>query len=142
MDFWHRLAERRIQQAIEEGRLDLPHWRNRPLPADEDNGFVPEDLRMAYKVLRNAGFLPPEVEVRREICRTEDLLAAAPDERSRLRQMRRLEVLLRRLEQVRGRPANLAVEEAYFRRVLDRVAGPAASGDRGGGDGCRPGDRE
>ncbi len=123
MDFWQQLAEQRIQKAIEEGRLDLPHWRNRPLPAEEDNGFVPEDLKMAYKILRNAGFVPPELEVRREIERTEDLLAAAPDEQSRVRQMRRLEVLLRKLEQVRGRPANLAVEEAYFRKVLARLAG-------------------
>ncbi len=128
MDFWQQLAEQRIQKAIEEGRLDLPHWRNRPLPAGEDNGFVPEDLKMAYKILRNAGFVPPELEVRREIERTEDLLAAAPDEQSRVRQMRRLEVLLRKLEQVRGRPANLAVEEAYFRKVLARLAGGEENG--------------
>ena len=123
MDIWQQIAERRIQQAIDEGRLDHPEWRNRPLPREEDNGFVPDDLKMAYKILKNAGFLPPEVEVRREIERTEDLLAAASDEQSRLRQMRRLEVLLRKLEQARGRPANLAVEDAYFRKVVERLGG-------------------
>ncbi len=121
MDVWQQIAERRIQQAIDEGRLSHPEWRNRPLPLEEDNGFVPDDLKMAYKILKNAGFLPPEIETRREIDRTEDLLAAAKDEQTRLRQMRRLEVLLRKLEQVRGRPANLPVEDAYFRKVVERL---------------------
>ena len=28
----------------------------------DDDALVPEDLRMAYRILKNAGFIPPEVE--------------------------------------------------------------------------------
>jgi len=55
------LAERRIAEAIARGELeDLP-GAGRPL-ALEDDPLVPEELRVAHRVLRNAGLLPPELE--------------------------------------------------------------------------------
>ncbi|NLX18638.1 MAG: DUF1992 domain-containing protein [Desulfobulbus sp.] len=46
------IAERKIQQAMAEGTMpDLSHWKNKPMPPD-DMANVPEDLRMAYRLLK------------------------------------------------------------------------------------------
>ena len=60
------LVEARIERAIEHGDLtDLP-GQGRPLPLEDDTCVAPE-LRLAYRILKNAGFVPEEVEMRREI---------------------------------------------------------------------------
>ncbi len=120
MNLLARIAERKIRNAMEQGWQPPAGWRNRPL-LDETQPFMPDDLKMAYKILKNAGYLPPEIQVRREIQQVEELLAAATDEKTRLRQMKKLDILLRKLEQVRGRPANLATQDAYYRKVVEKV---------------------
>lgn len=120
MDIFQHLAEKKISQAIQEGTLRTDGWQNRPLPLDDDS-LVPPDLRMAYKMLKNAGYLPPEVETRREIARLTDLISATTDENQRLRQMRKLDVLLVKLSTQQGRTINLALQEDYYRKVVERI---------------------
>ncbi|MDE5879570.1 MAG: DUF1992 domain-containing protein, partial [Desulfovibrio sp.] len=55
------IAERRIQEAQERGEFDDLPGAGRPLQL-EDMSHVPEELRMAYTLLRNANCLPPELE--------------------------------------------------------------------------------
>ena len=88
-----RIAEQRISDAVREGRLSVDGWRNRPLPRD-NNSMVPEELRLAYKILKNAGYLPAEIETRKEIERLEDLLVSCRDERTRVKQLKKLHFLL------------------------------------------------
>jgi hypothetical protein len=45
----------------------------RPLALDDDR-LIPEDLRLAYRILKNAGFVPPEVEALNEIADLERLV--------------------------------------------------------------------
>jgi hypothetical protein len=63
---FERIAEHRLRQAIEDGLLDdLP---NRGERIDLEEYFAtPEDLRVAYSILKNADCLPEEVELRNEI---------------------------------------------------------------------------
>jgi hypothetical protein len=114
------IAERRISQAIEEGSLQVGGWQNKPLP-QEDMSHVPPDMRMAYKVLKNAGYLPPEIETKKEIQRLEELIAATEDEHVRLRQMKKLNTLLLKLNTIRPRPIHLE-EGDYYRKVVERVS--------------------
>ena len=65
MSIFARIAEAKIQDAFERGDFDRLPGRGRPLQL-EDMSHVPPHLRMGYKVLRNAGVPPPEVELRRE----------------------------------------------------------------------------
>ena len=83
------LAESKIQAAIAGGEFDDLPGRGRPLPRDA-MARVPADLRMSYRVLRNARCLPPELEARKEIARLGALLDATgdPRERSRLAGLR------------------------------------------------------
>lgn len=79
MTLFDKLAEERLRAAIEEGAFDaLPNF-GRPLDL-EDPPHVPAELRSAYRILKNAGCLPEELELRREVVRLQDLLAAIADD--------------------------------------------------------------
>ncbi len=124
------IAEERIRQAQEEGAFDDLPGRGRPLPETDDSG-VPEDLRMAYHILKNANCLPPEVEERREINSLADMLEKESDERVRVEQMRRLEALVLRQRLRPGRSLALhAADDAYLDKILDRVKSRAGRGGR------------
>lgn len=114
------IAERRIAQAIEDGTLQTDSWKNKPLPLDNDS-FVPDDLKMAYKILKNSGFVPPEVETRKEIQKLEDLISHTEDEHQRVKQLKKLNVLLMKLDNHRSRPSSIEHDEEYYRRIVEKV---------------------
>lgn len=89
MDVIALLAESKIQAAMREGKFDNLPGRGKPLPDDGLAG-VPSELRMGYKLLRNAGCIPPELEARKEAARLGALIAQTgdPSERSRLSSLR------------------------------------------------------
>ena len=64
------IAEQRIAEAIAQGELDDLPGAGRPLALDDD-AHVPEDLRLAYRILKNAGYVPPELETVNEIAQLE-----------------------------------------------------------------------
>jgi hypothetical protein len=78
MSFIELLAEQKIQEAIRRGELDNLALKGKPLPR-EDFSDVPEELRMGFKILKNAGVLPEELELNREILSLQDLLASCRD---------------------------------------------------------------
>ena len=73
-----KIAEQKIRDAMREGKFDdLP---NQGSPLDLEDYFkAPEDLRMAYGVLKSAGMVPEEAEWLREIARLEAALSAESD---------------------------------------------------------------
>jgi hypothetical protein len=84
VDALQLLAESKIRAAMAEGLFDDLPGKGRPLPLD-DLSRVPPDLRMGFKLLRNAGCLPPELEARKEAARLGTLMAATGDEAERAR---------------------------------------------------------
>jgi hypothetical protein len=54
---------RHLQQAAESGELSRIEGYGKPLPQDAGWEATPEELRMPFKILKNAGFVPPEVEM-------------------------------------------------------------------------------
>jgi hypothetical protein len=115
------LVERKIAEAMAEGAFDHLPGAGKPLALDDDT-LVPEDLRVAYRILRNAGFLPPEVESRRELAGAAALLRAAVSEGERRRVAMRLALLSAKLEAT-GR--SLPLE--YRDRVAERFTGTNAA---------------
>lgn len=67
------LAEQHINAAQEKGELSNLAGEGSPLVLDDDS-HVPAELRAGYRLLKNAGFLPPELELRREALEVNDLL--------------------------------------------------------------------
>ena len=68
------LAERRIAEAVSRGEFESLPGAGRPLELDDDK-LIPEDLRLAYRILKNAGFVPPEIEMLNEIADLERLVS-------------------------------------------------------------------
>lgn len=116
------IAERRIQEALERGEFDNLPGAGRPLQLD-DMSHVPEELRMAYTILRNANCLPPELEERKDIQKLADLLETCDDERERLRQMERLRFLILRARMRHERSLKLEEHDPYYDRILARLEG-------------------
>ncbi|MGH2952596.1 MAG: DnaJ family domain-containing protein [Solirubrobacterales bacterium] len=84
MDALALLAESKIRAAMAQGEFDDLPGHGKPLRL-EDLSRVPAELRMGFKLLRNAGCLPPELEARQEAARLGTLLAATGDPRERAR---------------------------------------------------------
>jgi hypothetical protein len=61
-----KIAERKIQEGIEEGKFDNLPGKGKPLELN-DGDSLPLDVRMANKVLKNAGVLPEWIQVQHEI---------------------------------------------------------------------------
>lgn len=114
------IAERRIQEAQERGDFDDLPGAGSPLHL-EDMSHVPQELRMAYTILRNANCLPPELEERKEIQKLADLLEGCGDEQERVRQMERLRFLILRTRMRHGRSLRLEEHDAYYDRLLARL---------------------
>ncbi len=89
-DIFALIAERKIREAMDRGEFDNLPGKGRPIPHDDEALCVPEELRMGYKILKNAGFLPPELELRREILSLEDLIRVCKDEEEKTVLRRRL----------------------------------------------------
>ena len=66
-----RLAEEQINAAIRRGELENLPGSGQPLTI-EDDALVPESLRVAHRMLSNAGCLPPELTLRNEDHQTTD----------------------------------------------------------------------
>ncbi len=121
MDSIAFIAEQKIQEAMKKGGLNVEKWKNKPLPM-EDDSLVPDDLKMAYKILKNSGYLPPEIEERKEVKRLEELIAATEDEHVRLKQMKKLSVLLMKIDARRGKTSNITQQDDYSRNALEKIS--------------------
>jgi len=118
--FIEKIAEERIRVAQENGDFDDLPGRGRPLDLDDD-AHVPPELKMAWRVLKNAGCLPPELEAEREIHTALELLQGMTDEAERYRQMQRLNLMVTRLNESRRRPVCFEMEQLYYDKIVARV---------------------
>lgn len=121
MDWIERLAEERIQKAIEEGAFDELEFAGKPLALNPD-GLVPEDLRLAYKILKDAGFVPPEIELRKEIVGLRELLATIDDDAEYQRIAERLNDRVLRLNLLWKRSFDLEDHQTYGAKLKQRLS--------------------
>jgi hypothetical protein len=115
------LAEEQIQAAIRRGEFDDLPGSGQPLALDDDAG-VPDELRVAYRILRNAGCLPPELTLRNEIHQLESLLDQA-ELAAEQRSVRRRLCLLKARLAMQGHAGDLLIhEQAYRARLIDKLS--------------------
>jgi hypothetical protein len=114
------MAERRIEESMGRGEFDDLPGKGKKIEF-EDDSMVPEDLRLAYKILKNAGFVPPELLEEKEIVTAMDLLESATDEKQRYRQMQKLNLLIMKVNARRRRPVDLEKNQLYYEKVVERI---------------------
>jgi Domain of unknown function (DUF1992) len=79
---FNRIAENKIREAMAEGKFDNLPGAGEPI--DLEGYFsAPEDLRMAYSILKSARCAPTEVELLNEITRLQAELMDADDPAAR-----------------------------------------------------------
>ena len=115
-----KIAERKIKEALEKGELDNLPGQGEPLSL-EDDSHVPEDLRMAYKVLKNADCLPPEIELRKEIRQMEDLLETMPDEKEKYSHIKRINLKITRLNMMGHKSPLLEENQLYYSKIIGKL---------------------
>jgi len=119
--FIERLAEQRILEAQRKGEFDDLAGKGKPLEL-EDHSDVPEDLRMAYHVLKNANVLPPEAELMKDIRILEDLLKHVEDEGERKSLAKSIQWKMIRLDILKRRSMNLASVRDYSRKIVAKLS--------------------
>jgi len=122
-----KIAENRIREAMAEGAFDNLVGKGQPLNL-ADESHIPPELRLAYKILKMANCLPPEVELKKDILRLQDLVADLPDEAEKLKQMRRLNFYVMKLNMMRKVSPRLEEHEEYTAKILERLGSDRKKG--------------
>jgi hypothetical protein len=126
MFFSHIIAERKIQEAILKGELDNLPGKGKPLNLD-DESHIPEEMRLAYKILKNADCLPPELELKKEIVQLKDLLRGMKDVEEKYQLSKRLNFQIMKLNMTRRVSPLLEEDQVYYEKVAERFSSKAGS---------------
>jgi hypothetical protein len=74
-----KALEEQIQRAMSEGKFDNLKGAGKPLNLD-DYFATPEDIRAGYTLLKNNDFVPPEIELLKEIGILREKIKTTADE--------------------------------------------------------------
>lgn len=119
--FFQRLVEERILEAERAGAFDNLPGNGKPLKFD-DESWVPEDLRTAYRILKNAHVLPPEAELLKEIRTLEDLLKHIEDEGERRAMAKSIQWKVIHLDLLKRRSLSMDAVRYYGHKLVRRFA--------------------
>ena len=97
---WDAIIEAKIAEAQAAGAFDDLPGAGKPLDLDDDR-LVPEDVRAAYRILKNAGYVPAELVELREAADLRRLVAATAETPERKRLLAKLALLEARIEAAR-----------------------------------------
>jgi hypothetical protein len=113
-----KLAEEKIAEAIQRGELDELPGAGEPLSLDDDT-LVPEELRAGFRLLKNAGYLTPGLQLRKEIRSVETLIVQARSLEERDVLNMRLRYLLLQLS-VTGSDTAFLTEQQYLDKIRNK----------------------
>ncbi len=122
---FQKIVEERIRKAQKKGDFKNLDGAGKPLPLDDDLS-IPEELRLAYKILKNADCLPPELELKKEIKQTEDLLSHMEDTAEKYRTLKKLNFLIMKLNSLRNASIEFDMPQFYTDKLVQRF-GPQQS---------------
>jgi hypothetical protein len=117
---FQKIVEKRIKEAQERGEFDDLPGRGKPLKI-EDDSHIPGDLRLAYKILKNADCLPPELQLKKEIRQMEDMLENIPDEKEKYRLIKTINYKIMKLNMMGKKSPLLEETQIYYKRLIDKL---------------------
>ena len=122
MLYHQKIVERKIKKAQENGEFDNLPGQGEPLDL-KDESHIPEDLRLAHKILKNADCLPPELEEKKEIRQMEDMLKDIPDEKEKYRLIKKINYKIMKLNMMGNRSPLLEEKEIYYKKLVEKSGG-------------------
>jgi len=120
LSYLYRVVEQRILEAQSAGAFENLPGAGKPLEL-EDLSRVPEELRTAYILLKNANVLPPEAELLKEIHNLEDLLQYVYDEEDRQVVLEKLDSKRIHLDILKRRSFNLQTVSYYENKLRRKL---------------------
>ena len=111
------LVEQRIAAAAARGEFDDLPGAGAPLEFDDDL-LVPEEVRIANRIMKNAGFVPPAIEHLRALHDLQDEFDKVADPAARCRIQAKMLALDMALESLRGGTTG---PHEYRRRIAERL---------------------
>ncbi len=115
-----KIVEKRIKEAQKNGEFDDLPGRGSPLKYKEDR-HIPEDLRLAYKILKNADCLPPEIGEKKEIRQMEDMLANIPDEKEKYKLIKKINYKIMKLNMMGKKSPLIEEKQLYYKKLVERL---------------------
>lgn len=114
-----KIGEQRITEAGRNGAFDDFPGAGKPLHI-EDDPHIPDSLRVGYRLLKNAGYLPPQLQMRKEILSLQQLLGTLdPRDKHNDKAVdaarKQLNFLLSKLNM--NTNGSIATEEAYYEKL-------------------------
>ena len=116
---FEKIIEQRIQKAQREGAFENLEGAGKPL-VFEDDRYIPEELRLAYKILKIADCVPVELQLKKEIRQTEDLLKGMEDTAEKYKTMKKLNFLIMKLNSSRTGSILFDMPQQYERKLVER----------------------
>lgn len=120
MDIFFKIAEQKIRDAMENSEFDHLEGAGKPLDLRYES-WMPADLRMCYKIVKNAGCLPPELELRNEVINLRELLSGIDDDQERLKKKRELNFKILRMNELRKKPFHLEDFPEYEEKICKKM---------------------
>ena len=120
-----KIVEQRIREAQKKGEFENLEGSGKPLDFTADQS-VAEELRLAYKILKNADCLPPEIEIKKEIQQTEDLLAGMTDTTEKYRTLKKLNFLIMKLNNLRSSSIKFEEPQKYSDQLIKKLESSAS----------------
>jgi hypothetical protein len=117
---FEKIVEERILKAQKQGEFENLVGSGKPLKFNE-NWCIPEELRLAYKILKNADCLPPEIELKKEIKQTEDLLAGMQETSEKYRILKKLNFLIMKLNTIRDTSIMFEMPQHYMEKLVGHI---------------------
>ncbi len=121
MDIVGIIAEGKIREAMEKGEFGNLSGRGKPLNLD-DLTHIPEELRAGYIILKNAGVLPEEIELKKEIVSLQKLIDCCHEDKEKNTLKRKLTLKVLRFEMLmENKKTNSTL--SYYKSKIHRKLG-------------------
>jgi len=114
---FEKIAEERINAALKNGAFDNLEGAGKPLPKEDLN--IPEDLRLAYRILKNANFTPPELELKKDIKTTEELLISMEDTKEKYKVLKKVNHMITKYNILHGRSLMSDLPQHYQEKIVN-----------------------
>ena len=121
-----KIVEERIRRAQKKGEFENLAGSGKPLDLLDDQ-MVAEELRLTYKILKNADYLPPEIELKKAIRQTEELLSGMGETAAKYRTMQKLNFLIMKLNTLRNTSIEFEAPQKYSDKLIEKLESSASS---------------
>ncbi|MCJ7772517.1 MAG: DUF1992 domain-containing protein [Desulfobacterales bacterium] len=88
-DTFENLVEAKIKKAMDEGAFKNLQGKGKPIDLSKYYG-MPEHLRLGYQILKNAGYIPEEVRLKKEMELIKEKMRKCRSEKSKSKLMKEL----------------------------------------------------